>query len=117
MKNTKHTQGEWKYYDTINPMVESHPLDKGIITPKTTLVASIYPVCLNKDSSIDEGKQRESIANAKLIAAAPDMIEALSEWINLNVKYINEVPIIDSRNKKEREIVVKMIAAYKKATA
>mgnify|MGYP003341995656 CR=1 FL=1 len=60
-----HTPGPWKHYDDSENSVHRHEI---VALGKT--VARIY--CTN-------GAQIEDAANARLIAAAPDLLEALQE--------------------------------------
>ena len=70
MKNNKageHTQGNWH--------VEANHTDKAYVhTPKRNLKIAICPSGSDKPDD-------ESIANAKLIAAAPDMLKALEKIV------------------------------------
>ena len=56
---SKHTPGPWKVRST------------GEVGTERKLVAVIYP--------IETSKQRENIANAHLIASAPELLEACRE--------------------------------------
>jgi len=64
----KHTQGEWKSHYDNNSNIFT------IETIKRLPIGSIYP----------KGQAGEELANAKLIAAAPALLEALKEVINCN---------------------------------
>ena len=65
---TKHTPGPWN----AEPMIRDHGFP---YTPvmATTLIARVYSTAFGDDE--------QSLANATLIAAAPDMYEALRELI------------------------------------
>jgi len=82
---TPHTGGDW-YVERIPKMMDKR-LDKWDIwavysTRKTRLFDKPQPIC-NFNWGIPEGK-----ANAHLIAAAPDLLEALqfllADWIAIN---------------------------------
>jgi len=64
----KHTLGPWQ-------CTETHP-DNGTIWIDTTLdhIGEVYGACKDLDISEEQAK-----ANAQLIAAAPDMLQALQE--------------------------------------
>ena len=59
---TEHTKGEWKYFKGM---------DRHHVEVEKWLLADIY--------SPEDSKEEESEANAKLIAAAPDLLNALTE--------------------------------------
>lgn len=63
---SKHTPGPWFHYDDTPRRIHGHEI---AATGKT--VARIY---------CTKGDEAEDAANARLIAAAPDLLEAL-EWI------------------------------------
>jgi hypothetical protein len=69
---TKHTPGPWQVKTAING-------DRGILSPGVGLLAE----CFTAIRSFDE-KTDEVIANARLIAAAPELLQALE---NLVAKY------------------------------
>lgn len=65
MSETKHTPGEWK-------------IEEGALTLIRHKDESDYAICTVHKQRDDEGLfNNEHLANAKLIAAAPDMLEAL----------------------------------------
>lgn len=68
---TKHTKGEWKV--TTNEYNDVAPL---FIQCKSSILADVHKNINN---------QQESIANAKLIAAAPELLEACI----IALKYFN----------------------------
>lgn len=67
---TKHTQGEWQS--------RSEDSDLYIYSPMHGAIATIPKVIYGNNSE-------EHKANAKLIAAAPDLLEALIEMVEYNV--------------------------------
>jgi len=69
MENLKHTTGEWVTPADITPKGQSMVYVKGT----NKLLAYVQ----NEDVDTDE----ERTANAKLIAAAPDLLEALTELL------------------------------------
>ena len=72
MKEFKGTKGEWKYSEIMN---FSDTLVSYIETDKKPI--SQLRGCLT-------GEEAEALANAKLIAAAPELLEALQELIYFN---------------------------------
>jgi hypothetical protein len=78
MSTSKHTPGPW-IYDT-NVAKDYFP----VYTPKGALIAEInYPtrVITGLTRSMTEEERIEPVANAKLIAAAPDLLENLKNII------------------------------------
>lgn len=70
---TKHTAGEW--------------IDRGTscVGTRRQLVASVYPM--------EDENPEEHAANMRLIAAAPDLLEALQEMVRTFAK--NHAPAVD----------------------
>lgn len=66
---TKHTPGPWDYKCAPNG-------DCGIISEEMYILAETFSAIRAQD----ENAQAESVANARLIAAAPDMLEALKKF-------------------------------------
>lgn len=66
---SKHTPGPWTHYDDSKSHVHRHEI---VALGKT--VARIY--CTN-------GDEEEDAANARLISAAPQMLEALQTVLNI----------------------------------
>jgi len=70
MMKTKHTPGPWKQMKRANATVSN--------ADESRIVAA----CGGYSSNMDDGKHLyENLANAKLIAAAPEMLETLYEII------------------------------------
>lgn len=93
----KHTQGEWKVFSGQYPL--------GTISINTDVKTRICTLKIN-----EYGNAKETKANAKLIAAAPDLLEALllicsADPNDTEPKILNESEI------------EKIYAAIKKATA
>ena len=90
---TKHTKGEWEF---IAPV---------IISTETK-----EEIALIKAMSIGAGRQNESLANAKLIAAAPELLECcdavLTAWHSKS----------SNMQKKEPAYLQQIRNAIKKAT-
>jgi hypothetical protein len=90
MKN-KHTKGPWKY-EKATPSPNNHPKDRFEILTYT-------PDCYDNNYGVNTGGRYRSIgsvrvwaniaqaeANARLIAAAPDLVEAIQyalDWYEL----------------------------------
>ena len=71
-----YTKGEWKYYKKDYPEFLGHKMESRYIVKGLTVIAEM-----------GGGTKEEAKANAHLIAAAPDMYEALRsgvEGIRLN---------------------------------
>ena len=73
MSNLKHTKGEWIYQDSTQGDVGIYCKGHGYIC----FLPQVRKFENQQQRYIDELKEAE--ANAKLIAAAPDMLEALKE--------------------------------------
>lgn len=96
--NTKHTPAPW----TVNPKAKTN-IRHGNLT------------IANCSSTHDGSREEEEIANAKLIAAAPELLEALREYVNneeRGIRYANKYGIPHQVSEKYR--LAK--AAIKKAT-
>ena len=61
-----HTQGEWEYFDRPNNTSQRY-----ILTDRDTLICELPKI------TAFHSTQEELQANAKLIAAAPDLLQAL----------------------------------------
>lgn len=89
MNSAQYTTGEW----SINNWPQSNT-DIAIGAVGTPLIARI-PL---RDVSINEQK-----ANARLIAAAPDMIDALRQWANAEAT-ADEVELQNARASRDEAI-------------
>lgn len=72
---TKHTKGEWK--QLFSPLSREHTnyiICDNYETKRGFQIATIH---INYDGKENEKRFQEAEANARLIAAAPDMLEAL----------------------------------------
>ena len=69
MTQTKHTPGPW--------VVGSRHTENGVLTASGQLVANTHGSHRTYDR---EAQILEQDANARLIAAAPDMMDALRQW-------------------------------------
>jgi len=78
---TKHTQGEWDYCPTqIDPKKHNFSI---ITNGGTSVIADIYRKrSWDGEKSTEDKEQSE--ANAKLIAAAPELLEALKMLMHPN---------------------------------
>ena len=89
---SKHTQGEWGFRGA-----------EGCIGTEQQLVACVYPM---------EGENAEELAaNMRLIAAAPDLLDALCEMIEGDEEAIMRAEALGIPFPEE------MLGAYKKARA
>jgi hypothetical protein len=95
---TKHTKGEW-IMDCRNKAIEENPNHLQIISNEVQ-------ICL-VNHAIGEINVHEYVANAKLIAAAPDLLEACIKMVAACNKYNIEVLVPEYEN---------MINAISKAT-
>lgn len=91
---------------------------------KVTEVGGSGSMAIGADSNSDKGLictiarwRKEHEANAKLIASAPDLLEALQNWVAVRThKIAGGNTIIDSNNKEERSLILAAINAIEKAT-
>ena len=83
---TKHTKGKWVIYPESNSFVFP-----GIEAIHESGNFSI--VCVGNDLEGVQGRNKDEIqANAKLIAAAPDLLEALQELYDFTNNYFGGSP-------------------------
>ena len=79
MSESKHTGGEWRS--------SSHSMT-GAVWAGDEFIASVYPNGPDGwDGTTSHPRLAEMQANARLIAAAPDLLEALSELLDANSYY------------------------------
>lgn len=71
----KHTKGEWEFIAPAIISKETHE-----------------EIALIKAMSMGASRQSESFANAKLIAAAPELLECLQKLIVLDIEDFEEQP-------------------------
>jgi hypothetical protein len=111
MKQLKHTPGDWKIDDK-----GSH---YNIITEPSTIDDSSHIVCKVNDNFV---KPMRQLSNARLIAAAPEMLEMLIQSIKYElIYYINMFPKIINTEKaikhfRDTEPKAKKINLLEKAT-
>ena len=95
--NTKHTPGPWKV---------KHSETKDSFNVIGTIPGRLYKVC-RCPYLRQEWDKKEAEANAKLIAAAPELLEALQELVKLYPHFFPELA---------NENIIKAKAAIQKAT-
>ena len=78
--NGKHTPGPWIYYADL-PSAE----------PNWHIVTTANKMCVLANVHIEPGNAMDE-ANARLIAAAPDLLDALKRIIDHHGSYIYELP-------------------------
>jgi hypothetical protein len=83
---TKFTKGKWQYASHMN----EHQTSKKIVADDGTKYHRIITIC-----EVNEHQQRpgESDANAKLIAAAPELFHSLNNLISDIENNFNAIPI------------------------
>ena len=83
MKTQKHTAEKWTLENLTGPLLRVTAGEKGFV------IAMITGDCISHFI----GNTEEAIANAKLIAAAPDMLEALNELVKNVSPYIYKLGV------------------------
>lgn len=102
----KHTNGPWQ----IQKLEENH---HGYENWKTFAIRSPQNVCLAVIGDVDRYHEKDHEANAHLIAAAPDMLEALKAIDTFFVFFDNIVP--PDMGNGAREALQQARAAIKRA--
>jgi hypothetical protein len=93
MEKQKHTKGEWKIENPINRLINVTAGDKGFV------IASVTRDCITHFI----GNTEEADANAKLIAASPELLEvSMALWKALQ----QEMPNIP---KDKQEVLVSLL--------
>ena len=83
--NTKHTPGPWTIrYDREDNEVNGAIIGATITAEPTRAVACIY--------GIETNERTARIANARLIASAPELLDALEKSANVIAHCISEMP-------------------------
>lgn len=82
---SKHTQGPWEFEDVMGPEMLMI-VQAGLTSDQWTFIATVH----NDESEERDDRHyivaSEQIANARLIAAAPELLEALKETIPFMVE-------------------------------
>jgi 2-oxo-4-hydroxy-4-carboxy--5-ureidoimidazoline (OHCU) decarboxylase len=89
MKKAKHTPGPWSAM-----VIGRNNMDRGTVMVATTYRDGMAIDCFNSGSTF-----AESAANAHLIAAAPELLEALQRLLNEahpNQQYVNGHPAAEA---------------------
>ena len=82
MENLKHTKGEWYYVDGNDSSCE------------VNVGETVVSICRwEKNSGIMSINREEMEANAKIISAAPDLLEALIEAKELIGNFRLKIPV------------------------
>lgn len=102
MPETKHTPGPWKIYDAACGL-DYYP---GIEVSNSSKSIIVFGTDIDDQSGVRGDSRTERIANAKLIAAAPELLEALMMLLETNEALPNL----------KFSAEVKAYAAIKKAT-
>ena len=76
----KHTLGPWKIMEPNPDKIDANQrYDRMIVGPQNEHIAELFQVMVPPGSK-DAPPENQSVINARLIAAAPEMYEAL-EWM------------------------------------
>lgn len=122
MSTTQHTPGPWAFTfakwhpdgQTIGYTIEANGVTvSGLAVATGTIVMPPSDSFYNPDIHTTP---EQAEANARLIAAAPELLEILKELIDEKIIYIMGEPIIDANNKHERKTIVKALSIINKAT-
>lgn len=106
MQEAIHTPGPWS-------IRKDEGFANDVMRPNGKILATCYPGVLPNGRSNEAG-QGEAEANARLISAAPDLLEALTfllEAVEMDVALFPEQPHKDSRLGKARAAITKATAA------
>jgi len=99
----EHTKGDWFVQGDKYPTIQSRHNGDGIKT---------YPTIATVNSTFIE--YEEYCANAKLIAAAPELLEALQEVISIELLLLYpEKPFMSESMKDEAQAIDSMICKVK----
>lgn len=122
MSNTKHTPGPWK----VTTLTINKPEDRGgslVVTGFSSDKSDCptAPIVCTMQLSTLNGKfnfiQNEAAANAKLIAASPEMLEVLESVAAYdNDRLRNELDTWEDYDRQLKNLAAKALAAIKKAT-
>lgn len=88
---TKHTQGPWKTFWSYGN-TDTHRIYKGHSADICETIASV-----NAFAPTDGDMEQESKANVRLIAAAPELLEALEEVMSGNTNGVNICSVVKAR--------------------
>ena len=94
---SKHTPGPWELIPPRPYDGDDDDLQGSFYTPGGIEGADGSPVCLLGDPS-GSGTMFENAANARLIAAAPDLLEAAQEFQRLGLVILSAVNFADGAN-------------------
>jgi hypothetical protein len=83
MKDLKHTQGEWKVVEFPDKS------DCFVQAPKTN-PSDPYEIEIMQDGHDGLYSYEQKMADAKLIAAAPELLEALTSMLNVFNRHLSE---------------------------
>jgi len=105
---SKHTPGPWQT-ETVDSVVRIHG---GVFAGAARAVVEVADVWVPDGENGDAAQ----VANARLIAAAPDLLEALKEAREVVEGDIETGPMEDEASLHARALLVKIDAAIAKAT-
>jgi hypothetical protein len=106
----KHTPGPWRVNKKVNTSVEQATAPQGMV---------LICQCEDPDGA---RLNKEDAANARLIAAAPELLEALDEAFNEittlnNILYKRNIYDLEISAVRQRELIDRILGAIQKATS
>jgi len=92
---TKHTEGKWKVDDSSEYNISVVSPWTQVVTPANTMTFGDYRGALICEMHYNSGvpTKEQALANAKLIASAPDLLEALDHLLETMRPHIMKMGI------------------------